>query len=140
MTHKFTSSIFPHGWSYAHNCDCTTNGRIGIGWDTSIWNYRVLSSTTLQITFQAVNKGDWTSYLSFVYGAYSTTQRDLLWQDLRLINIAHGLKPWALLGDFNPIRYMDEKLGGANSHSNNWNFNKLIDDLSMSDIRSTGNF
>ena len=70
--------------------------------------------------------------LSVVYGANCATQREQLWEDLRLINLAHGQIPWAILGYFNIARYMDEKLGGNKlTFKQLTSFNTLIDDLSL---------
>jgi len=79
--------------------------------------------------------------LSVVYGANCATQREQLWEDLRLINLAHGQIPWAILGYFNIARYMDEKLGGNKlTFKQLTSFNTLIDDLSLSEIRSSANY
>ena len=68
-------------------------------------------------------------------------QREQLWEDIRLINLARGKIPWAILGDFNTARYMDEKLGGNKlTFKQLTSFNTLIDDISLSYIRSSGNY
>ena len=51
-----------------------------------------------------------------------------------------GNKPWALLGDFNSVRYTDEKVEGKQlSFSQLSSFNSFVDHCSLSDIRSFGN-
>jgi len=90
-----------------HDCDVKDKGRIWIGWDTSIWNCNIISSTLQTNTLQAVNTGGLDTVISIVYVANSATQGELLWQDLRVINQTYGQKPWTILGDFNTARYMD---------------------------------
>ena len=43
-TYRFTS-ILPSDWRHVHDCDLPEKGRIWIGWDTTIWNCHVLSSS-----------------------------------------------------------------------------------------------
>ena len=65
-----------------------------------------------QITIQAVNKGSLIIILSVVYGENWIAQREILWDDLRIIHQYYGHKPWSILGEFNTARSINEKLGG----------------------------
>ena len=49
--------------------------------------------------------------------------------------------PRIILGDFNTARFLDEKMGGSRlTFSKVESFNQFIDDCSLSDIRSSGNY
>ena len=54
--------------------------------------------------------------LSFIYGEYLTSKREVLWSELQQIHQVIYNKAWALLGGFNSARYTDEKLGASSSH------------------------
>ncbi|XP_062094104.1 uncharacterized protein LOC133800158 [Humulus lupulus] len=48
--------------------------------------------------------------LSIVYGSNNLETRKLLWSDLSTVQ--RPIKPWILLGDFNVVFNMDDRLGG----------------------------
>ena len=76
---------------------------------------------------------------SFIYGLY--TRRDLasLWSWLRLISNREGHKPWVVLGDFNVVKTVDEKMGGLNSWSaESDDFVDCCIDTQLDDLRYTG--
>lgn len=93
------SSQFTWVFNYNHH----SNGRIWLGWDSTVWKVLILSSSMQQITC-SVNKistGE-NFVLSFVYGLNTSQERRLLWRELT--NFCASLEdniPWSLLGDFN---------------------------------------
>jgi len=79
--------------------------------------------------------------LSDVYGKNWISLMEQLWQELSSIYQNHGHKPWAVIGDFNTVRFLDEKKGGNKlTYAKVESINKCIDDCSLSDIRSAGSF
>ena len=94
-----------------------------------------------QITVRAINKGGLDIVLSIVYGENWWSLREQLWQDLKTIHHVHDHKPWAIIGDFNTTRFLDEILGGGRlTYAKIASFNQFIDDCSLSDIKSSGNY
>ena len=73
-------------------------------------------------------------------GANIQSQRIPMWTDLQGIASAHTNLPWLVMGDFNTVRFTDEKLGGKPITFNKLKeFNDCIDFCSLSDMRCTGN-
>ena len=70
--------------------------------------------------------------LSNVYGENWISLREQLWQERRSIYQNHGHKPWAVIGDFNTVRFLDEKkVGNKLTYAKVESINKCIDDLSL---------
>ena len=52
-----------------------------------------------------------------------------------------GHLPWAIMGDFNTVRFLDEKRGGKRLTVDKLgSFNQFIDDCKLPDIKSKGNY
>ncbi|XP_077251756.1 uncharacterized protein LOC143890977 [Tasmannia lanceolata] len=79
-------------------------------------------------------------FLSIVYAKDRGSERRNVWDSLRLISqsITH---PWAVLGDFNAIRFDEESLGVANLiQADVEEFNDCIFDCALAQVRSVGHF
>ncbi|KAI8530014.1 hypothetical protein RHMOL_Rhmol11G0021000 [Rhododendron molle] len=77
-------------------------------------------------------------YATFVYGANSYLSRQALWSSLHQSSTPH---PWVVLGDFNAIRFPNEKSGGSSS----WppymdEFNDCLFALELDDLKFSGCF
>ena len=72
----------------------------------------------------------WT--FSGVYGSTMRRFRELFWEELGAI---HGLwnDPWCIGGDFNMIRFPNERRRGGRMSSSMRRFSKVIDDLDLRD-------
>ena len=74
--------------------------------------------------------------VSFVYGHNTAGERLSLWNAIRSLT---GNLPWLLLGDFNGVRFMNEKVGD----DINWppymaDFNACCNEALLEDLRATG--
>ena len=58
-----------------------------------------------------VNYGDFSFFLSCIYGEPSAVGKDVIWERLNRIGVLRK-EPWCLVGDFNEIQNNDEKSGG----------------------------
>lgn len=65
-------------------------------------------------------------------------KREELWKDLWKIKTREEEGSWIIIGDFNKIRHVDDKIGrgvfeveGANK------FNEVIEDIRLKEMRST---
>ncbi|MQM23789.1 hypothetical protein Taro_056859 [Colocasia esculenta] len=78
-------------------------------------------------------------HLSVVYGSNLSYERQSLWRDIILLSATITL-PWLIIGDFNSVRYPQEKIGGrALTPSVLRDFNTCIDSSSLLDLKSVGN-
>ncbi|BFG35444.1 hypothetical protein CerSpe_217180 [Prunus speciosa] len=71
-----------------------------------------------------------------IYASPSRVKREKLWEYLTFVAESHDL-PWLLVGDFNDILSVDEKLGGASSGRSK-GFKDWVDRHEMLDLGFTG--
>ncbi|XP_021727985.1 uncharacterized protein LOC110695086 [Chenopodium quinoa] len=80
-------------------------------------------------------------YVAFVYGAPSLEDRNLVWLDLSFI--IQNYPKCLLLGDFNQLEFLEDKLGGNTSIRGvddfiDWRFSNEVIDVPFSGPRFTG--
>ncbi|XP_058180059.1 uncharacterized protein LOC131298595 [Rhododendron vialii] len=75
--------------------------------------------------------------LSIVYGCNRSSDRRVLWSDMRAVYHGFGDRPWIQLGDFNTVRLASERLVGFDVNSAD-EFNECLTDLSQDDLPSKG--
>ena len=79
-----------------------------------------------------------TFYITYVYGANQEAQRGPLWDDL--INIAKAMdEAWCVLGDFNAVLYLGDKMGGNEVQLHEIkNFNACITSCELQELGGDG--
>ncbi|XP_074278217.1 uncharacterized protein LOC141601810 [Silene latifolia] len=114
------------------------NGRIWVFWDHR--KFTVLSS---QIHDQLIHLellhhiSQAKIYVTFIYANNDASQRERLWDELR--GIAGSVTQWIILGDFNIVREMGERIGpNPPSVSEILAFNKCLLDCTLADLNSFG--
>ncbi|KAJ8505060.1 hypothetical protein OPV22_005946 [Ensete ventricosum] len=76
-----------------------------------------------------------------IYASNSMSDRNALWRDLVSIANSYPTVPWVVLGDFNTVRYTNEKVGGrVLSECQLQHFNDCIDTAALTDMKSVGDW
>ncbi|XP_026419631.1 uncharacterized protein LOC113315585 [Papaver somniferum] len=88
-----------------HNSTDENKGNIWILWSASIKSPTIISCTRQEIT---VAVGE--TLITGVHVASLTVDRRELWKDMEVINSLN--KPWLVIGDFNVVTCLYEKVGG----------------------------
>lgn len=137
---QFLSPKFTWIFNYEHHA----NGRIWIGWDSSVWKVDKLASSAQHISCSITHISSQDHFfVSFIYALNTYMERKLLWSSLLSfrdsITISDDTGPWCLLGDFNVCLKLDEISGG----SLDWNqgmtdFKNFIFDSRIVDLNFTG--
>ncbi|XP_074305730.1 uncharacterized protein LOC141640950 [Silene latifolia] len=117
-----------------HNNDSHDGGRIWIIWDASNYDVEVLRSEAqvvhTRVTFLPTGKAWW---LSMVYGFNSLAERVGLWQCLKSMkNAVRG--PWVVMGDFNNVLAMNERIGSEVTDAEVRDFQECVDYCGLCDI------
>ncbi|KAK1311791.1 hypothetical protein QJS10_CPA07g00480 [Acorus calamus] len=74
-----------------------------------------------------------------VYASNSSTERSALWNDLKIISAAIGSSGWIVRGDFNEVRFSNEKVGGHPVHHRRpRKFNSSLLYVGLDDLKSIG--
>ena len=104
-----------------------------------LWDSRVLqlieveeSSYSLSGKFQNI-EDDFTWIFSGVYGPTSNENRELLCEELGAIRGLWG-EPWCIGGDFNVIRFPNERNREGRTSSSMRRFSHIIDELELKDV------
>ncbi|XP_075083309.1 uncharacterized protein LOC142167054 [Nicotiana tabacum] len=85
------------------------------------------STTTMMYCFVTDNNSSFSSYITFVYGLHTIHDRIPLWGSLRNI---HTNRPWLIIGDFNNVIHVEDRLNGAPVHQAEiTDFPQSIDDI-----------
>ncbi|XP_074298039.1 uncharacterized protein LOC141628844 [Silene latifolia] len=127
-------------WATVNNIGSHDGGRIWIIWDDTNYKVEVLSSEAqvinARVTF--IPTGDiW--WMSVVYGFNRVADRLPLWQYLQLMHqVVVGL--WVVMGDFNSVLAMDERIGSEISVAEMRDFQDCVDDCGIRDIPAHGSF
>ena len=114
------------------------SGGIVILWDKRVVEKldSVSGEFTLSCKFRNVGDNlEWA--FSGVYGPNSNSARGILWDELAGISNWWSL-PWCIGGDFNVVRYPNERLKGGSLTSAMWAFTDFINELGLIDLPLIG--
>ncbi|XP_026383907.1 uncharacterized protein LOC113279426 [Papaver somniferum] len=92
-----------------HNSVLNKKGNIWMFWNKALPTPSVVSLSSQMIT---VSVGD--TLISGVHAHVSVVHRRVLWSKMEAISALK--KPWLVIGDFNTIISIDEKVGGRSPH------------------------
>ncbi|XP_019240851.1 PREDICTED: uncharacterized protein LOC109220841 [Nicotiana attenuata] len=124
-------------WKFTDNYTYAPNGRIWIGWKVANVKVIVLDCSDQMIHCCVTdNNSSFSSYITFVYGLHTIHDRASLWRSLRNIQ-TNG--PWLIIGDFNSVLHVDDRLNGIPVHqAETTDFQSCIDDFGVRQITKRG--
>uniref|UniRef100_A0A7N0VD32 Endonuclease/exonuclease/phosphatase domain-containing protein n=1 Tax=Kalanchoe fedtschenkoi TaxID=63787 RepID=A0A7N0VD32_KALFE len=97
-------------WNLRNNFDISPHGRILVGWDSSVIHSCQVVSSSHQYMHCCVIISSQKFFVTFIYAFNQLLSRASLWSDL--CNISYAMvDPWTLLGDFNCLLNIQDKLG-----------------------------
>ncbi|KAK1263721.1 hypothetical protein QJS04_geneDACA009440 [Acorus gramineus] len=135
-SNKIVRNVLPH----YKVLDPSSNGRIWILWNPNQTHLSLIRHSSQFIhCLASPSDGQPPFYISVIYGANDSSERQVLWEDLRSLSQQIGSTRWILGGDFNEVRFSQEKKGGQPAHTRRLaKFNKCIADCALQDLKSTG--
>ncbi|KAM3218187.1 hypothetical protein P3L10_022717 [Capsicum annuum] len=93
-----------------YNASCNVNAKIWLFWNQDV-DCKVLDQDDQQITCEIKHVSHHSTFINtFVYAKCRYYIRRPLWDNI--LQFSSFNKPWSILGDFNIIIDIDEKLGG----------------------------
>ncbi|XP_077228456.1 uncharacterized protein LOC143861414 [Tasmannia lanceolata] len=129
---------FAPGWKCVPNYSHAVNGRIWV-----IWNPATIHFAPITVSDQFVHghvhllQSRKEILLTAIYARNYGGDRKRLWDFLKAT--PNSDIPWIACGDYNIIRFMDEKFGGSNpAREDMEDFNNCIDFCSLHDLKSVG--
>ncbi|XP_060212210.1 uncharacterized protein LOC132639819 [Lycium barbarum] len=108
--------FFGENWTWYVDYSLEPNGRIWLGWKHSNVKVTVVLARAQLIHCYVEDKGSsFATYVTFVYGYNTNTERKEIWNTLRHINHIIA-EPWLLLGDFNTCLSVEDRINGTPVH------------------------
>ncbi|KAJ8421922.1 LOW QUALITY PROTEIN: hypothetical protein Cgig2_025977 [Carnegiea gigantea] len=132
------SRIFP-GWTWIHNSNAHTRGRILLAWKPNIYQITPVYTSEQLIHCSAVQlTTNEHFYITYVYGKNQELQRQQLWSDLH--DIAQNMSSaCCLIGDFNTNLSKEGRIGGLEVQDQDVReLTSLLEDCELHELRSTG--
>ncbi|XP_062100119.1 uncharacterized protein LOC133805997 [Humulus lupulus] len=130
---------------FAGRCFSTNNawhkgGRIMVSWNPGMFTVNVLNCTSQLMHLDVTSLAGKEQFLvTYVYEMNDEQGRDILWTDLK--DIADKvIGPWLLLGDFNDILSVEERIGGNMRQRCSRAFKTCVDYCKVEDVKSIGSF
>lgn len=142
--HKDQSLAISHnispGYSWVFNYDQHDNGRIWVGFDSSIWKFDTLSVSAQHITGMVHKLASGEQFVvSFVYGFNTGQERRTLWRDLGTVNSTLvRSNAWSIMGDFNVCLGPGETNKGSMWTRNMLDFREFLTREGLVDLNSSG--
>ncbi|XP_074305193.1 uncharacterized protein LOC141640239 [Silene latifolia] len=127
-------------WAMVHNNDSHEGGRIWILWDSGNYAVDVLGSEAqvihTKVTYLPTGVVWW---MSMVYGFNRLADRAILWQSIKNMKCCIN-GPWVVMGDFNNVLAMNERIGSEVSAAEVREFQECVDVCGLNDIPAQGAF
>ncbi|KAJ8485323.1 hypothetical protein OPV22_017808 [Ensete ventricosum] len=119
-----------------------TYGRVWVLWHPNLVTAWFISATNQFIHLKAEDKQTGCQFnITGIYASNSMSDRNALWRDLVSIANSYPTVPWVVLGDFNTVRYTNEKVGArVLSECQLQHFNDCIDTAALTDMKSVGDW
>lgn len=133
---KFGSSL-----KWEDNYDYSERGRIWLAWDPSKVVVSVTQKSSQLIHGLIIDKSSGLlMYFTAVYDLHTVEIRKPLWQDLLQLN-GVIIAPWCVMGNFNAISVVEDRLNRAAVNSNEtYDFTQLLSTADLGECKSTGHF
>ncbi|XP_056694959.1 uncharacterized protein [Spinacia oleracea] len=101
-------------WCFTSNTSCHRNGRIIVAWDAGAFTVDIIHMTSQLIHCSITPRNTYNSFFcTFVYGLNTAMEREALWSSLTELATAGGNKAWIIMGDFNAVMEMEDRIGSA---------------------------
>ena len=109
------------------------------------WNPNAFTLSVLKVTSQLIHclvcpkSGSVDFCCTFVYAFNQSKEREDLWRDLCGLGIGVH-KPWIVMGDFNCVLNIDERVGAPVRHHSMVAFRNCVDICGLEDVKAAGHF
>ncbi|XP_074297629.1 uncharacterized protein LOC141628372 [Silene latifolia] len=127
-------------WNMVHNNESHEGGRIWIIWDAGNYDVVVLGSEAqvihTKVTYLPTRAVWW---MSMVYGFNRLADRSPLWHSIKTMK-SYINGPWVVMGDFNNVLAMNERIGSDVSTAEVREFQECVDVCGLNDIPAQGDF
>ncbi|GAV70804.1 Exo_endo_phos domain-containing protein [Cephalotus follicularis] len=132
-----TARSINNRWKAVSNHDHFILARIWVLWDPTLIHFETVDISK-QVIHGKVTIYSSTFFVSFVYGLYKRSDRNILWRNLKHWATQFNQGPWLILGDFNVTRYHHEHSNKVPTSLAMRDFNDCLNDIEVEDLQQTG--
>ncbi|XP_028118695.1 uncharacterized protein LOC114316230 [Camellia sinensis] len=127
-------------WSMLSNSQPTETGRVWVCWNNVFCDVQMISMSNQHILCKIIElASNEIFYATFVYAENKHTLRKVFFESMLDISRVKSKVPCVFLGDFNAIRYQQEKIGGTSNWTNdNEEFNTYVNASELADLSYGG--
>ncbi|XP_077215839.1 uncharacterized protein LOC143850475 [Tasmannia lanceolata] len=135
--HSPQTYVQNESWQAHGDYSAVIKGHIWILWNPKIVDITILEESSQHIhTEVRMLRTNYCFNLTTIYAHNYYISRRALWSNLETLEPQINL-PWLLTGDFNVVRFANERIGNTNHHLNEMEeFNECISNCDLSDLRS----
>lgn len=129
-----SNPIWKHSsWNYCHSPSSGSSGGLLCIWDTNLFSVDRVFSSKGFLGVEGIWKGCSEKVsLCNIYGPQDSSGKLLLWDSLLKINQS-STSWWCLMGDFNVVRWAEERLGSTFHQNKASAFNSFIEAADLID-------
>lgn len=127
--------------NYLDNCDKHENGIFGVFWDDNRMKIEPIKSMYQMIHCKVYDTtGRFMKWMTLIYALNQLEMRKNMWQNIEeLHSQQHG--PWMLIGDFNNVVKVEEKIGGSMVSEKKYNdLNYMMNKTELYEMESKGDY
>ncbi|XP_074292176.1 uncharacterized protein LOC141619040 [Silene latifolia] len=124
-------------WNLVHNTSVHDGGRIWLIWDSGNYTVDIISieAQVIHAKVTCITGQVW--WMSVIYRCNKVYERIPLWDSLR--NMRQAINgPWLVMGDFNNVLAMCERVGSEVSNYELRGFQDCVDDCGLVDLPTHG--
>ncbi|XP_056685575.1 uncharacterized protein [Spinacia oleracea] len=130
-------SVCPN-WCFTSNLTCHKNGRIVLAWDPPLFTVNVISMLSQVIHCFITPRSARTDFFcSFIYGLNTPPEREELWASLTAF-ASRCSTTWLIMGDFNAIMKMDDRIGSPVRLHDIWPMKQCMDSCQLTEVKTVG--
>ncbi|XP_074278043.1 uncharacterized protein LOC141601646 [Silene latifolia] len=127
-----------NNWKVAHNNSVHDGGRIWVIWDPAIFTVDIIAIEPRVIYSKVTSlQSGIVWWLSMVYGFNRVNERLSLWNSLAIMNTV-AIGPWVVMGDFNNVLALNERLGSEVTNYEIRDFQKCVAECGLVDVPAQG--
>ncbi|XP_056685778.1 uncharacterized protein [Spinacia oleracea] len=128
------------GWCFTTNNSSCKGGRVMVAWNPNAFTVSVLGMSSQMIHCLVCPRNSHKEFFcTSVYAFNHNNERVALWKDLCGIG-GNMNKPWVVMGDFNCVLNVEERIGAPVRHQSMVDFRNCVTCCGLEDVNSAGHF
>ncbi|XP_060960631.1 uncharacterized protein LOC133031206 [Cannabis sativa] len=127
-------------WCFSTNNAWYKGGRIMVSWNPSMFSVNIVKCTSQLMQLKVQSRAGLEVFVAtFVYAFNDKESRKMLWDNLKEIEVSVK-SPRMVLGDFNDILSVEERIGGNKRQRASKEFKECVEVCGLENVKFTSSF